>query len=86
MATKKLTIEVEVPEDIARIVEKKPWLREIIANEGIEGLRKRLAKQALLDLLTPDVNVTEEEIMEMDKIIKRALARRLENELSQNNN
>ena len=86
MATKKITIEVEVPEDLARAIEKAPWLRTVIAREGLEGLRRRLELQARLDLLTPETDITEEEIMEMDRIIKRALAERLENELSKNNN
>ena len=83
MATKKITIEIEVPEDLAWAIEKYPWLRQVIAHEGLEGLRRRLELQARLDLLTPDTDITEEEIMEMDRMIKRALARRLQHELHQ---
>ena len=83
MTTKKITIEVEVPEDLARAIEKHPWLRQVIAHEGLEGLRRRLELQARLDLLTPDTDITEEEILEMDRVIKRALARRLQHELPQ---
>ena len=85
MATKKVTIEVEVPEELARVIEKTPWLKKIIAREGIEGLRRRMELQAQLDLLTPEIQITEEEIMEIDRKIKKALARRLQNELPQNN-
>jgi len=80
--TRRVTIEVELPEDIAGLVERVPWLRRVIAEEGVEGLRRRLERQARLDILTPETEVSEEEIMEMDRILKRALARRLENELS----
>ncbi|MEB2835909.1 MAG: hypothetical protein GSR80_000760 [Desulfurococcales archaeon] len=80
--TRKVTIEVELPEEIAGLVERVPWLRRVIAEEGVEGLRRRLELQARLDLLTPETGLTEEEIMELDRILKRALARRLEDELS----
>ena len=83
VATKKVVIEVEVPEDLAVVLERAPWLKKVIAREGVEGLRRRLMLQAELDLLTPDIDVSEEEIMEMDRMIKRGLARRLEDELSQ---
>ena len=83
MATRKVVIEVEVPEDLAVVLERAPWLKKVIAREGVEGLRRRLMLQAELDLLTPDIDVSEEEIMEMDRVIKRSLARRLEDELSQ---
>ncbi|MEB3806566.1 MAG: hypothetical protein GSR73_03525 [Desulfurococcales archaeon] len=85
MATKKVTIEVEVPEELAKVIEKTPWLKKIIAREGIEGLKRRMELQAQLDLLTPEIHITEEEIMEIDRKIKRALARRLQNELPQDN-
>jgi len=85
MSTKKVTIEVEVPEELARVIEKTPWLKKIIAREGIEGLRRRMELQAQLDLLTPEIQITEEEIMEIDRKIKKALARRLQNELPQDN-
>ena len=83
--TRKVTIEVELPEELARVIEKTPWLKKVIAREGIEGLRRRMELQAQLDLLTPETSITEEEIMEIDREIKRALARRLQNELPQDN-
>ena len=83
--TRKVTIEVELPEELARVIEKTPWLKKVIAREGIEGLRRRMELQAQLDLLTPETSITEEEIMEIDRKIKRALARRLQNELPQDN-
>ncbi len=82
MATRRITVEVEVPEELARVIERAPWLKKVIAQEGVEGLKRRMERQAQLDLLTPETRVTEEEIMEMDREIKRALARRIEDELS----
>ena len=82
MATKKITVEVEVPEELARVIERTPWLKKVIAQEGVEGLRRRMERQAQLDLLTPETRVTEEEILELDREIKRGLARRIEDELS----
>ena len=82
MATKKITVEVEVPEELARVIERAPWLKKVIAQEGVEGLRRRMERQAQLDLLTLETQVAEEEILELDREIKRALARRIEDELS----
>ena len=79
---RKIVVEIEVPEELGVLIEKIPWLKKVLAEEGIQGLRRRLQSQAELDLLTPDINIDEETIMEMDRIIKRGLARRLENELS----
>jgi hypothetical protein len=79
------TIEIEVPKDIAVLAEKMPWIKRVLAEEGVKGVRRRLEKQAALDILTPEAKVSEEEIMEMDHVLKRAIARRLSDELPQDN-
>lgn len=79
--TRRITVEVEVPEELAEAIERAPWLRRVIALEGVEGLRRRMELLARLDLLTPETSITEEEIMEIDRKLKHSLARRLEDEL-----
>jgi len=77
VATKKVVIEVEVPEGME-------WLGEDdLARMARAALERRLLLLRELDELIPEPLASEEEIMEMDRVIKRGLARRLEDELSQ---
>jgi len=74
--TRKITIEVEVPEGFE-------WLNgKVLAGMAKAALERRLFLLKRLEELIPEPLATEEEIMEMDRIIKKSLARRLENELS----
>ncbi|BES81026.1 hypothetical protein [Pyrodictium abyssi] len=50
-----------------------------------ELLRERLERLAVLDIISEGVMVDEDTIMEMDRVVKRALARRLDRELSRGN-
>ena len=76
VATKKVVIEVEVPEGME-------WLGEDeLARMARAALERRLLLLRELDELIPEPLASEEEIMEMDRMIKRGLARRLEDELS----
>ncbi len=76
MATKKITVEVEVPEGLEGIGE------EELAKIARSALERRLLILKELEDLIPEPLASEEEIMEMDREIKRALARRIEDELS----
>ncbi len=76
MATKKITVEVEVPEGLEGIGE------EELAKIARSALERRLLILKELEDLILEPLASEEEIMEMDREIKRALARRIEDELS----
>ena len=81
MGTRRTRVEIEEPEWLAEAIERVPWLGRVLALECMEGLRSRMVLLARLDLLTPETRVTEEGIMEMDRRLRRGLARRLEDEL-----
>ena len=79
MTARKVTIEVEVPEGLE-------WLNEkAIASMAKAALEKRLKLLKQLEELIPEPLASEEEIMEIDREIKKALARRLANEPANNN-
>ncbi|MCE4599198.1 MAG: hypothetical protein F7C81_03265 [Desulfurococcales archaeon] len=79
MATKKITIEVEVPEGLEEVDE------ELLAGIARSAIERRLLLLKELEELIPEPIATEEEIKEIDKEIKRAIARRLEDETTENN-
>ena len=80
MTARKITIEVEVPEGLE-------WLNEkAIASMAKAALEKRLQILKQLEELIPEPLASEEEIMKIDREIKKALARRPRNEPANNNN
>ena len=68
---KRITIEVEVPEELE-------LGEEVLARMARAGLEKRLRLLMELDRLIPEPLVDEEEVMEIDRKVKRQLARRLQ--------
>jgi hypothetical protein len=77
--TRKITVEVEVPEGLE-------WIDErILAGMARAALERRLFLLKRLEELVPEPLAAEEEIMKIDRLIKRSLARRLEDELSSSN-
>ena len=69
--TRRITIEVEVPEGLE-------LGEEALARMARAGLEKRLRLLMELDRLIPEPLVDEEEVMEIDRKVKRRLARRLQ--------
>ncbi|MEB3861610.1 MAG: hypothetical protein GSR84_05235 [Desulfurococcales archaeon] len=76
MATRRITVEVEVPEGLEGLGE------EELARIARSALERRLLILKELEDLIPEPLASEEEILELDREIKRALARRIEDELS----
>ena len=68
---KRITIEVEVPEELE-------LGEEVLVRMARAGLEKRLRLLMELDRLIPEPLVDEEEVMEIDRKVKRQLARRLQ--------
>ena len=69
--TRKIVVEVEVPEGLG-------LSDEVLARMARAGLERRLRLLQELDKLVPEPLVSEEEIMEIDRRVKRSLARRLQ--------
>ncbi|MEB2835916.1 MAG: hypothetical protein GSR80_000767 [Desulfurococcales archaeon] len=74
--TRRIIVEVEVPEGLDHLSD------EALAGMARAALERRLLLLKELEELIPEPIAGEEEIMELDRILKRALARRLEDELS----
>ena len=75
-------IVVEVPEEVAALLEKEPLLRSAI--EGV--VRKEITEYLLtvltLDRLTEDSKLNEEDVMRLSKVIRRAMRERWDAESS----
>ena len=76
MATRRITVEVEVPEGLEGLGE------EELARIARSALERRLLILKELEDLIPEPLMSEEEILELDREVKRSLARRIEDELS----
>ena len=76
MVARKVVVEVEVPEGLEWVSE------EVLAGMARAALERRVFLLKRLDELIPKPLASEEEILEIDRALKRALARRLENEHS----
>jgi len=76
VATKKVVVEVEVPEEVAVLLEANPLVRRLLGELGVRELEKRLLDLAVLDSLAPGPGLSEEEILELDEKVKEGLARR----------
>ncbi len=70
---KKIVVEVEIPEGFE--VDEKALARMVRA-----AVERKLFLLQRLEELVPSPLASEEEIMEMDRVIKRSLAQRLEHE------
>jgi hypothetical protein len=73
-------ITLSLPEDLYRIVKEHREIRwSEVARRAIEDYARKLA---LLDALTSDSELTEEEIMELDEKIKKGILKHYEGKKS----
>jgi len=75
-------IEVEIPEKIAVLLEKNPTLRSHVESIAREEIIRYISMLLEMDKLTKDSELTEEDIMKLDKKIKRAIRKKIENEIN----
>jgi hypothetical protein len=67
------SISIDVPEEIAVLLDKDPSLKDIIEDIFIDDARRYLLKLLVADKLAEDSKLTEDDIMTIDKIIKKGL-------------
>ena len=71
----KKTVTIELPEEFALLVQQDPLLKKLVENIAVEAIKDKLLKLAIADQLTRDVKITEEELLEIDRRIKRSIAK-----------
>ena len=73
---------VEVPEEVTALLEKEPLLRLTIAEAVKKEVTEYLLTITALDKLTEDSKLTEEDIQEIGKLVKRAVREKWDAESS----
>ncbi len=73
---------VEVPEEVAALLEKEPLLRLAITEVVKREVTEYLPNITALDKLTEDSKLTEKDIQEISKLVKRAVREKWDAESS----
>jgi len=73
-------IQIEVPEDIWILLQKEEQLKQNLQELFIKEIKEYLLTIYALDELTKDSNLTEEDIMKIDKEIKKNIMEKWKNE------
>ncbi len=67
------TIQIRIPENIAVLLEKDELLKELIEERILKDIKEYLLEIIVLDTLAKDSELSEEDILEIDKKIKGSL-------------
>ena len=75
-------IVVEVPEEVAVLLEKEPLLRFAVAEAVKKGVIEYLLTVMALDKLTEDSRLSEEDVLNISRLVKRAVREKWDAESS----
>ena len=64
---------VEVPEEVAALLEKEPLLRFAVTEAVKKEVMEYLLTVMALDKLTEDSRLSEEDVLEISRLVKRAV-------------
>jgi len=78
---KTLVVKIELPEDIAMLIENDEIIRDAIKSHITKEVIKKIILIAIADSILKDKGLTEEEVMKIDKIIKKDIRSKIENEI-----
>ncbi len=77
----KKVIQIKVPEEIGVLIDSDPTLRSVVEKIVEQDVIEYILTILTMDKLTSDSTLTEEEILEIDKKIKKVIRERIENEI-----
>ena len=66
-------VSIEVPEEVAVLLEKEPLLRLAVAEAVKREVMEYLLTVIALDRLTEDSRLSEEDVLEIGRLVKRAV-------------
>lgn len=75
------TITIELPEEVHALIESDPFLRMLVEKIVKEDVMNYILTILVMDKLTEDSKLTEEDIIKIDEKIKREIRERVENEI-----
>ena len=70
---KKKKVTFEFPEEIADVINKYPFVKNFIVDKVTKDLRRRINTLKKADTLLKDSELTEEDILKLEKIIKHGV-------------
>ena len=76
------TITIELPEEIHALIESDSFLKIVVEKIIREDVINYILSILVMDKLTEDSKLTEEDIMKIDEEIKRGIRRRIEHEIN----
>ena len=76
------TITIELPEEIHALIESDPFLKMVVERIIREDIVSYVLSILAMDKLAEDSRLTEEDIMEIDREIKRGIRKKIENEIN----
>ena len=76
------TITIELPEEIHALIESDPSLKAVIEKLVREDVVNYVLSVLAMDKLAEGSKLTEEDIMKIDKIIKKEIRKKIENEIN----
>ncbi len=75
-------IQIEVPEEVEVLMKTNPTIKLMIEKIIKDKVKEYLLTMLTMDKLTEDSKLTEENILELERDIKKSLRERIENEIS----
>ena len=76
------TITIELPEEIHALIESDPFLKMVVERIIREDIVRYVLSILAMDKLAEDSRLTEKDIMEIDREIKKGIRKKIENEIN----
>ena len=81
---KTLVVKIELPEDITALIENDEIIRDAVKSHITKEVIEKIVLVAIADSILKDKGLTEEEVMKIDKIIKKSIRSKIEDEIENN--
>ena len=75
---KTLVIKIELPEDITTLIENDEIIRDAVKSHITKEVIEKIVLVAIADSILKDKGLTEEEVMKIDKMIKKSIRSKIE--------
>ena len=74
-------IQIEVPDEVEALMRSNPLIKLVIERMVGDKIKEYLLTMLTMDKLTEESELTEEDIIELEKDIKKSIRQRIENEI-----
>jgi len=74
-------IQIEIPDEVEALMRSNPLIKLMIERMVEDKIKEYLLTMLTMDKLTEESKLTEEDIIELEKDIKKSIRQRIENEI-----